>query len=112
MLAVTRTSTTASATDADYARGYVEFTSNTPHRCDGYAHYIKAEMDAAGNVKVTRVNYDGSTSDVTKDANLVVISGDVTYKDGKVSGSGSFAFSYDTSVASYKYELRSLSITK
>ena len=108
----TWTTTSASATDSDYARGYLEFTSNTPHRCDSYVRYLKAEIDANGNVKVTRVNYDGSTTDVTKDAKLIVISGNVTFTNGKISGSGTFAFSYASSVASYKYEVCSLSITK
>ncbi len=108
----TWTTTSATATDSDYARGYVEFTSNTPHRCDSYAYSVTASVDQNGNVKVIRVNYDGTTADVTSEAKLIKISGDVSFSNGKISGSGTFAFSYQTKVANYTYELCSLSITK
>lgn len=108
----TWTTTSASATDSDYARGYVEFTANTPHRCDGYAQYLTAALEADGMVRVARVNYDGTAIDVTADAVFIPLSGDVTIQNGRVSGHGSFAFSYQASVASYAYELRSLSLSQ
>jgi hypothetical protein len=58
-------------------------------------------------IKVTRINYDGTAVDVTADAVLVPLSGDVTVTDGRVSGHGSFAFAYQTRVAGYTYALRS-----
>lgn len=108
----TWTTTTASATDSDFAREYVEFTSNTPHRCDSYAMYLKATADRNGTVKVTRINYDGSEVDVTSSARLICISGNVSISNGIISGSGEFAFSYQTSIGNYVYELCSLSLTK
>ena len=106
------TTTTAAATDSDFALGYPEFTTNTPHRVDGYARYLRAEMGADGSVKVYRVNYDGSETLVTNEAKLIVIEGNVSFKGGKITGSGTFAFSYSTKVGNYSYELCSMSMVK
>ncbi len=106
------TTTTEAATDSDFALGYPEFTTNTPHRVDGYARYLRVEMGADGSVKVYRVNYDGSEKLVTAEAQLIVLEGDVTFKGGKITGSGTFAFAYSTKVGNYTYELCSISISK
>ena len=104
------TTTTEAATDSDFALGYPEFTTNTPHRVDSYARYLRAEISAGGGVKVYRVNYDGSEVLVTADVKLIVLDGDVSFKDGKVSGSGTFAFSYSAKVGNFTYEICSTSI--
>ena len=106
------TTTTEAATDSDFALGYPEFTTNTPHRVDGYARYLRAEMGADGSVKVYRVNYDGSEKLVTAEAKLIVLEGNVTFKGGKITGNGIFAFSYSTKVGNYTYEICSQTITK
>ena len=106
------TTTTEAATDSDFALGYPEFTTNTPHRVDGYARYLRAEMSADGSVKVYRVNYDGSEKLVTAEAKLIVLEGNVTFKGGKITGSGTFAFSYSTKVGNYTYEICSTSMKK
>ena len=104
------TTTTAAATDSDFALGYPEFTTNTPHRVDGYARYLRAELDSNGNVKVYRVNYDGSETIVTSEAKLIVLEGNVTLKNGKLTGSGTVAFSYTAKVGNYTYEICSMAI--
>lgn len=106
------TTTTEAATDSDFALGYPEFTTNTPHRVDGYARYLRAEISAGGIVKVYRVNYDGSEKLVTSEAKLIVLEGDVTFKGGKIVGTGTFAFAYSAKVGDYTYELCSMSIKK
>ena len=67
---------------------------------------------ADGSVKVYRVNYDGSEKLVTNEAKLIVIGGDVTFSGGKITGNGTFAFSYSTKVGDYTYEICSMSIKK
>ena len=104
------TTTTAAATDSDFALGYPEFTTNTPHRVDSYARYLRAEISAGGEVKVYRVNYDGSEKLVTSEVELILLEGDVSFKDGRISGSGRFAFSYGAKVGNYKYEICSASL--
>ena len=104
------TTTTEAATDSDFALGYPEFTTNTPHRVDSYARYLRAEISAGGTVKVYRVNYDGSEKLVTGEVKLIVFDGDVSFKDGKIYGSGSFAFSYSTKIGNYSYEICSTSL--
>jgi hypothetical protein len=106
------TTKTEKDTDIDFSLGYPEFTTNTPHRVDSYARYLTAEVASDGSVKIYRVNYDGSKTDVTKDTKLVSIAGNITFKNGKISGSGEFAFSYATKVGEYNYELCSLSFKK
>ena len=106
------TTTTEQATDLDYSLGYPEFTTNTPHRVDSYARYLRAEIGADGSVKVFRVNYDGSESLITGKAELIVIEGNVSFKDGKIEGSGTFAFSYRSNVGRYNYEICSMSMSK
>ncbi len=106
------TTTTAAATDSDFALGYPEFTTNTPHRVDSYARYLRAELAADGSARVYRVNYDGSEKLVTADAKLIVLEGNVSFKGGKITGSGTFAFSYSTKVGDYTYEICSMSIKK
>lgn len=106
------TTTTETATDKDFSLGYPEFTSNTPHRVDGYARYLRAEVDGNGDAKVYRVNYDGSEVLVTADAKFIALEGNVSFKDGKITGSGTFAFSYTAKVGNYTYEIYSLTITK
>ena len=106
------TTGTEAATDSDFALGYPEFTTNTPHRVDGYARYLRAEMSADGSVKVYRVNYDGSEKLVTNEVKLIVFEGNVTFKGGKIVGNGTFAFSYSAKVGNYTYELCSMSFKK
>lgn len=106
------TTKTEAATDSDYALGYPEFTTNTPHRVDSYARYLAAEIGADGSVKVYRVNYNGEKTDVTAEVRLVVIEGNVSLKNGKLSGSGVFAFAYGTNIGDYNYELCSVSYEK
>lgn len=106
------TTTTEAATDSDFALGYPEFTTNTPHRVDGYARYLRAEMGADGSVKVYRVNYDGGEKLVTAEAKLIVLDGNVSFKGGKITGSGTFAFAYSAKVGNYTYEICSMSIQK
>ena len=106
------TTTTEAATDSDFALGYPEFTTNTPHRIDGYARYLRAEVDEYGNLRVYRVNYDGSERDVTSDAKLIVLEGDISFKGGKIYGNGTFAFSYSAKIGNYTYELYSVSLKK
>jgi glycerophosphoryl diester phosphodiesterase len=104
------TTTTAAATDSDFALGYPEFTTNTPHHVDGYARYLRAEVSAGGEVKVWRVNYDGSERLVTDEVKLIVLDGDVSFRGGKITGSGSFAFSYSSKIGNYTYEICSQSL--
>lgn len=104
------TTTTEAATDSDFALGYPEFTTNTPHRVDSYARYLRVEISAGGEVKVYRVNYDGSEKLVTGEAKLIVLAGDVNFKGGRITGSGTFAFSYSAKVGNYTYEICSTSI--
>lgn len=104
------TTTTEAATDSDFALGYPEFTTNTPHRVDSYARYLRVEISAGGEVKVYRVNYDGSEKLVTGEAKLIVFAGDVSFKGGRITGSGTFAFSYSAKVGNYTYEICSTSI--
>ena len=108
------TTTTAAATDSDFALGYPEFTTNTPHRVDGYARYLRAEVSAGGEVKVWRVNYDGSERLVTDEVKLIVLDGEVSFKGGKITGSGTVAFSYSSKIGNYTYEIctQSLMTTK
>lgn len=106
------TTATEAATDSDFALGYPEFTTNTPHRVDSYARYLRAEIEASGAVKVYRVNYDGSEKLVTAEAKLIVLEGDVSFKGGKIVGNGTFAFSYSANVGNYTYELCSMTIKK
>ncbi len=106
------TTTTEAATDSDFALGYPEFTTNTPHRVDGYARYLRAELGADGSARVYRVNYDGSEKLVTAEAKLIVLEGNVSFKGGKITGSGTFAFSYSSKVGNYTYEICSLTMTK
>ncbi|MBQ4141074.1 MAG: hypothetical protein IJD70_07025 [Clostridia bacterium] len=104
------TTTTEEATDSDFALGYPEFTTNTPHRVDSYARYLRAEISAGGEIKVYRVNYDGSEQPVTTQVKLIVLEGDVSLKGDKVSGSGRFAFSYSAKIGDYTYEICSVSL--
>lgn len=104
------TTTTAAATDSDFALGYPEFTTNTPHHVDGYARYLRAEVSAGGEVKVWRVNYDGSERLVTDEVKLIVLDGEVSFRGGKITGSGSFAFSYSSKIGNYTYEICSQSL--
>ncbi len=106
------TTKTEAATDSDFALGYPEFTTNTPHRVDGYARYLRAELEASGAIKVYRVNYDGSEKLVTADVKLIVLEGNISFKGGKITGSGTFAFSYSSKVGNYTYEICSQSIKK
>ncbi len=104
------TTTTEVATDSDFALGYPEFTTNTPHRVDSYARYLRVDMSAGGSVKVYRVNYDGSERLVTGEVKLIVLEGEVSFKGGRITGSGSFAFSYSAKVGNYTYEICSTSL--
>lgn len=104
------TTTTEAATDSDFALGYPEFTTNTPHRVDSYARYLRAEISAGGEVKVYRVNYDGSEQPVTGQVELILLEGDVSFKGGRISGSGRFAFAYSAKVGNYTYEICSTSL--
>ena len=90
------TTNSAQATDADYMAGYPEFTTNFPHQCDTYVRKITATVAADGTLTATRVNYDGSTQDVTSSVVLVPLSGNVTLADGKISGNGELALRYET----------------
>ncbi len=106
------TTTTEKATDSDFSLGYPEFTTNTPHRVDGYARYLRAEVDGNGAVKVYRVNYDRSEMLVTADAKFIALEGNVSFKGGRIVGNGTFAFSYSSKVGNYTYEICSQTITK
>lgn len=90
------TTNSAQATDADYMAGYPEFTTNFPHQCDTYVRKITATVAADGTLTATRVNYDGTTQNVTSSVVLVPLSGNVTLADGKISGKGEFALRYET----------------
>jgi hypothetical protein len=71
---------------------------------------LRVEISAGGEVKVYRVNYDGSEKLVTGEAKLIVLDGDVSFKDGRITGSGTFAFSYSAKVGNFTYEICSTSI--
>ena len=105
------TTSTEQATDADYTKGYPEFTSNTPHRCDGYAHYLRVTLGSDGSYTVTRVNYDGTVQDVTGSVTMTVVEGDVEAQGRLLSGEGVVCFSYRTSVGGFSYDIYSLCIT-
>lgn len=109
------TTGTALATDTDYARGYPEFTTNTPHESDKYVRYIVAAISSDGTMSATRINYDGTASDVTSEVELTVLSGNVSLSNGRVEGSGVFAVRYKTSLplfTAYQYYIYSNSIAK
>ena len=85
------TTNSAADTDKHYLAGYPEFTTNYPHVSDKYVRRIELTVDADGTLHATRVNYDGTTEDVTDDIELAFLDGDLKFKDGKISGQGSLA---------------------
>lgn len=92
------TSNTAADTDAHFFLGYANLTSNTPHQSDRYVRFLKTETAADGTVTVRCVYYDGTEEDVTDRAQFIPLSGELTWQNGKVSGSGSYAFRLSTSL--------------
>ena len=100
--------TASSAKDSEtfYSLEYPEFTGNYPHQSDKYARSLKIAEGADGRITVTLTHYDRTDKDVTALAEFVPLSGSVTYKDGKVSGSGTYAFRLKTGlliVTDYEY---------
>lgn len=96
---------------------FPEFTTNNPHVPDDVVRRLRAELAADGTVRVFAVNYDGSEIDVTATATFHALSGNVSFADGKVSGSGSFTFSYRhsftfDSTKNYTYAVYSAVLTK
>ena len=95
---------------------FPEFTTDNPHVPDKLVRRLRAEQSEDGTVKVFAVAYDGSETDVTASAVFKALSGDVTFADGKVSGGGSFTFSYRRSFTfdktkSYTYDVYTLTLT-
>ena len=92
------TTATAEATDADYYLSYANFTSNVPHQCDKYLRFLKVTEGEAGQITVTAVYYDGTTADVTAHAEFVPLEGNVSYRNGEVSGQGAYTFRLRTAL--------------
>ena len=92
------TSNSAAATDADFFLGYANMTTNFPHQCDKYLRFLKVEEAADGQITVTAEYYDGTEEDVTKRAEFIPLSGQLTWQNGKVSGNGTYAFRLSTSL--------------
>ena len=92
------TSNSAADTDAHFYLGYANMTSNFPHQCDKYVRFLKAEEAADGQVTVIAEYYDGTTEDVSARAEFIPLSGLLTWQNGKVSGSGAYAFRLSTSL--------------
>ena len=95
---------------------FPEFTTDNPHVPDKLVRRLRAEQSEDGTVKVFAVAYDGTETDVTASAVFKALSGDVTFADGKVSGGGSFTFSYRRSFTfdktkSYTYDVYTLTLT-
>ena len=91
------TSNTAADTDAHFFLGYANLTTNFPHQCDKYVRFLKVEENN-GLITVNAVYYDGTVEDVTDRAEFVPLSGTVTYREGRVSGQGSYAFRLKTAL--------------
>lgn len=96
---------------------FPEFTTNNPHVPDKLVRRLRAEQSGDGTVKVFAVAYDGTETDVTASAVFKALSGDVTFTNGKVSGSGSFTFSYRRSFTfdktkTYTYDVYTFVLTK
>lgn len=96
---------------------FPEFTTNNPHVPDKLVRRLRAEQSGDGTVKVFAVAYDGTETDVTASAVFKALSGDVTFADGKVSGGGSFTFSYRRSFTfdktkTYTYDVYTFVLTK
>lgn len=91
------TTNTAADTDTHFFLGYANFTTNVPHQCDQYLRFLKVD-EVDDRISVTAVYYDGTTADVTGLAEFVPLSGEITYRDGKVSGQGSYAFRLKTAL--------------
>lgn len=96
---------------------FPEFTTNNPHVPDELVRRLRAEITEDGTVKVIAVAYDGTETDVTTSAVFHALSGNVTFADGKVSGNGSFTFSYRQSFTfdstkSYTYDVYTFVLTK
>lgn len=109
--------TASSAKDSEtfYSLEYPEFTGNYPHQSDKYARSLKITEDANGKITVMLEHYDRTNKDVTELAEFVPISGSVTYTDGKVSGSGAYAFRLKTKlpiVTEYEYFVYSTAETR
>ena len=95
---------------------FPEFTTNNPHVPDKLVRRLRAEQSEDGTVMVFAVAYDGTETDVTASAVFQALSGDVTFADGKVSGGGSFTFSYRQSFTfdktkTYTYDVYTLTLT-
>ena len=91
------TTGTAADTDAHFFLGYANFTTNVPHQCDKYLRFLKVdEMD--NRITVTAVYYDGTTADVTAHAEFVPLEGNVSYRNGEVSGQGAYTFRLRTAL--------------
>jgi hypothetical protein len=109
------TSNTAADTDAHFFLGYANITSNTPHQSDRYVRFLKTETETDGTVTVRCVYYDGTVEDVTARAEFVPLSGQLTYQNGMVSGSGAYAFRLRTSLpilTDFTYDIYSESNTR
>ena len=91
------TSNTAADTDAHFFLSYANLTTNFPHQCDKYVRFLKVEENN-GLITVTAVYYDGTVEDVTDRAEFIPLSGTVTYREGRVSGQGSYAFRLKTAL--------------
>jgi glycerophosphoryl diester phosphodiesterase len=91
------TTGTAADTDTHFFLGYANFTTNVPHQCDKYLRFLKVdEMD--NRITVTAVYYDGTTADVTAHAEFVPLEGNVSYRNGEVSGQGAYTFRLRTAL--------------
>jgi hypothetical protein len=76
----------------NYLCGSIEYTANFPHAIDDFYRYLQVSLSDSGSVTVEAVTYAGETVIITGLAELVVLEGSVTYANGRISGSGTFAF--------------------
>lgn len=90
----TWTSDTLKKTTANYLCGVTEYTTNFPHTVDYFYRYLTVSVAEDGTVKVTGKTYCGDEFDLTKNVSLVVLEGSGTFENGKLSGSGTFAFRF------------------
>lgn len=94
----TWTSYTYAETMTNYLCGVPEYTTNIPHSIDDFYRYLELSVLSDGKVTVTAVTYAGERIDVTANAELMVLDGNVTYQNGKIGGSGTCAFRVKTFV--------------
>lgn len=109
------TTNSAAETDYHYLAGYPEFTTNYPHASDKYIRRIDISLTADGTLRATRVNYDGTTEDITDKVEFVKLEGNVALNGGKVTGNGSFAVRIKTTPPTFNktsYYIYSTALTK